>query len=80
MHPLAVRSCSPASGELLVTLWQVAPLYDAARLKAAVETIPIEDGRLRSVWPDRITRIVLKVEKPLMKDARMPRVEPAKEN
>ncbi|OHB64598.1 MAG: hypothetical protein A2Y77_02795 [Planctomycetes bacterium RBG_13_62_9] len=66
-------------GQLLLTTADtgVRVLYDGARLKAAVETIPIEDGRLRSVWPAEITRILLKAEQPAMRDTWTLRIEPA---
>ncbi|MBN1506935.1 MAG: heparinase II/III family protein [Sedimentisphaerales bacterium] len=54
-------------------------LFNEARLKAVVEAIPVEDGRLRSVWGGQLTRILLKAEKPAMKDTWTLRIEPAKE-
>jgi hypothetical protein len=54
-------------------------LYDAAKLKAVLETIPVEDGRLRSVWPAQITRILLQAAKPALQDTWTVRVEPAEE-
>ena len=53
-------------------------LYDGARLKAVVETIPVEDGRLRAAWPGQMTRILLKAEKPALQDTWTLRIEPAK--
>jgi hypothetical protein len=50
-------------------------VYDGARLKPTLETVPVEDGRLRAVWPDQLTRIVLKVEKPAMQDTWTVRIE-----
>ena len=52
--------------------------YDAARLKAVLETIPVEDGRLRSAWPGQLTRILLKAENPAAKDTWTLRIEPAR--
>jgi hypothetical protein len=51
-------------------------LYDKARLQAALETIPVEDGHLRSVWPAQMTRILLKAEKPALQDTWTVRIEP----
>jgi len=53
-------------------------LYDGARLKAVTETIAVEDGRLRTVWPAQLTRILLKAEQPALKDTWTLRIEPAK--
>ncbi len=53
-------------------------LYDEARLKAAVEMIQVEDGRLRAAWPGQMTRILLKAEKPALQDTWVLRIEPAK--
>lgn len=74
-----------AAGQLLLTTVdaneprvaaQIA--YDEARLKAVVETIPVEDAHLRSVWPSQLTRILLKAQKPAMKDTWTVKIEPAK--
>ncbi len=53
-------------------------LYEGTKLKAAVETIQVEDSRLRAAWPGQLTRILLKAEKPAMKDIFALRIEPAK--
>ena len=53
-------------------------LCDGAKLKAIVETIPVEDGRLRSAWPGQMTRILLKAEKPALQDTWTLRIEPGK--
>ncbi len=53
-------------------------LYDEARFKAAVETIQVEDGRLRAAWPGQMTRILLKAEKPALQDTWTLQIEPAK--
>jgi hypothetical protein len=55
-------------------------LYDEAKLKAIVETIPVEDAHLRSAWPGQMTRILLKADKPALQDTWTLRIEPAKEN
>jgi hypothetical protein len=55
-------------------------LYDAAKLEATMETIAIEDGRLRAVWSAQITRILLKADKPAMQNSWSLRIEPAEEN
>jgi hypothetical protein len=52
-------------------------VYDEAKLQAVLETIPVEDGRLRSVWPAQMTRILLKAEKPALQDTWTVRIEPA---
>ena len=54
-------------------------LYDSGKLKAVLETIPVEDARLRSVWPAQMTRILLKAEKPALQDTWTVRIEPAEE-
>jgi len=54
-------------------------VYDGGKFKPALETIEVEDGRLRSVWPGRMTRVLLKAGKPAMQDAWTLRVEPAQE-
>jgi hypothetical protein len=38
--------------------------FDPAVLRATVETVQIEDGRIKSVWGDHVNRIQLVVEKP----------------
>jgi hypothetical protein len=50
-------------------------LYDEAKLKPVLEAIPIEDGRLRSVWPEQLTRILLKAETPALQDRWTVRIE-----
>jgi hypothetical protein len=52
-------------------------LYDGAGLKAVAETIPVEDGHLRSVWPGQLTRILLKAGQPALHDTWTLRIEPA---
>jgi hypothetical protein len=51
--------------------------FDDGKLKPVLETIPVEDGRLRSVWPERLTRILLKAETPALQDRWTVRIEPA---
>ncbi len=53
--------------------------YDGDKLKPTVETVPVEDGRLRSVWPEQLTRILLKAEKPTMQDTWTVRIERAQD-
>jgi len=52
-------------------------IYDGAALKPALETVSVEDGRLRGVWPEQLTRILLKAEKPALQDTWTLRVERA---
>jgi hypothetical protein len=52
-------------------------LYDEGKLGAVLETIPVEDGHLRSVWPAQMTRILLQAEKPALQDTWTVRIEPA---
>ena len=52
-------------------------IYDGATLKPALETVSVEDGRLRGVWPEQLTRILLKAEKPALQDTWTLRVERA---
>jgi hypothetical protein len=42
--------------------------YDADRLKASAEEIRIEDDRLRQIWGERLTRILLRAERPPLQD------------
>jgi hypothetical protein len=42
--------------------------YDAKKLTAVTETIPVEDARLRSIWGERLTRILLRAENPPLRD------------
>jgi len=41
--------------------------YDAGKLKASTEEMPVEDNRLRRIWGNYLTRIVLKAKKPSRK-------------
>ena len=41
--------------------------YDADKLAASIEEISVEDDRLKGIWGDRLTRILLKVKNPLEK-------------
>lgn len=54
-------------------------VFDGGRLKPILETIPIEDGRLRAVWPEQLTRILLKAETPALQDHWTVRIEPAQD-
>jgi hypothetical protein len=38
--------------------------FDPAALRATVETVPVEDGKIKSVWGDHVNRIQLVIEKP----------------
>ncbi|UCD51196.1 MAG: heparinase II/III family protein [Phycisphaerales bacterium] len=49
--------------------------YDEGKLLATTEVIEVEDGRLRSVWPEKITRILLKTHKPPVKDTWTVKIE-----
>jgi len=50
-------------------------IYDETKLKPTVETVPVEDGRLRTVWPEQLSRILLIAEKPAMQDTWTVRIE-----
>lgn len=65
---LTAREGEPA---LAARVW-----YDGAKLKPTIETIPVEDGRLRAVWPERLTRIVFTAEKPDVQGTWTFRIEP----
>jgi hypothetical protein len=54
-------------------------VFDGGRLKPVLETIPVEDGHLRSVWPAQLTRILLKAETPAVQDRWIVRIEPAQD-
>ncbi len=43
--------------------------YDADKLMASTEEIIIEDNRLRRIWGNRLTRIILEVQNPSRKDS-----------
>jgi len=53
-------------------------LYDGGKLTANIEVIKVEDSRLRSVWPEEITRILLKAAKPPVRDTWTVRIEPVR--
>jgi len=85
MTPCRVRAEEP--GRLLLETAEggelsapVRVLYDGDKLDASLETIPVEDGRLRSVWPEQIIRILLKAERPLLQDTWTLRIAPAENN
>jgi len=42
--------------------------YEASKLAACVEDITIEDGRLKQIWGNRLTRIILKAKTPMQRD------------
>ena len=54
-------------------------LFDGGKLRPVLETIPVEDGHLRSVWPAQLTRILLKAETPVLQDSWTVRIEPARD-
>jgi hypothetical protein len=51
-------------------------LFDGGKLTPVLEMIPIEDGRLRSVWAEQLTRILLKADQPAQQDTWTVRIEP----
>ncbi len=53
-------------------------LYDKGTLTATIEVIDVEDGRLRSVWPEQIARILLTADKPPLKDTWTLKIEKTK--
>jgi hypothetical protein len=72
----------PQDGRLLLeTVDQGGPplamqvVYDGSKLKPTVETVPVEDARLRDVWPEQLTRILLIADKPAIQDAWTVRIE-----
>ena len=42
--------------------------YDAARLEASVETIPLADAQLRSAWGERLARLTFALKRPAARD------------
>ena len=42
--------------------------FEGSKLIAQVETIPLQDNRLRRIWGDNVQRIVLKMKNPKQKD------------
>jgi hypothetical protein len=50
-------------------------VYDGRVLEPRIETIAIEDGRLRAAWGDRVYRIVLALKAPLRKGKTSFRIE-----
>ncbi len=69
---LLLRAADGAEPRPAVQVW-----FDGGKLKPVLETIPVEDGRLRSVWPERLTRILLKAQTPALQDTWAVRIEPA---
>ena len=51
-------------------------LYDKGKLTPQLEPIVVEDGRLRGVWPETITRILLKATQPPTEDTWTLKIEP----
>ncbi|MEN6578471.1 MAG: heparinase II/III family protein [Phycisphaerales bacterium] len=50
-------------------------VYDVNKLKPTLDTVSVEDGHLRSVWPEQLTRILLKAENPVVQDTWTVRIE-----
>ncbi len=42
--------------------------YDAAKLAAVAEIVPITDERLQMVWGDKLTRVLLRAKNPALQD------------
>ncbi len=51
-------------------------LYDDEVLTPSIETILVTDGRLRRVWGEQVTRVLLKAEKPALQDTWTFRIVP----
>ena len=50
----------------VVTLCKTVGLYfDVQKISVLVEDVPITDSRLRSVWGERLLRVLLKSKEPL---------------
>ncbi len=62
------------SGESPVVMQVV---YDGGKLRPTLETVPVEDASLRSVWPEQLTRILLIAEKSAMQNTLTVQVERA---
>jgi len=52
-------------------------LYEKDKLRVKLETITVEDRRLRGVWPEKITRICLTAVTPPTEDTWTLKIEPA---
>ncbi|MBM4029032.1 MAG: hypothetical protein FJ280_27090, partial [Planctomycetes bacterium] len=52
-------------------------VFESDKLTPVLETVPITDARLGTVWPAQLTRILLKAEKPAVQDTWTVRIEPA---
>jgi len=52
-------------------------VYDGGKLTADLEVIDVKDGRLRGVWPEKMTRILLKAKTPPVSDTWTLKIEPA---
>ena len=83
MTPCRVKAESP--GSLLLEIADegepgtaLRVRYDGGKLTVGLEVIKVEDGRLRSVWPEEMTRILLKADKPPVKDTWTVRIEPVR--
>jgi hypothetical protein len=69
---LLLKTAEGAEPPSFVQVW-----CEGGKLKPVLETIPVEDDHLRSVWPERLTRILLKAETPALQDTWTVRIEPA---
>ena len=67
---------SPRSSSKPVPPMPVLRIRYEEKLLATTEVIEIEDGRLRSVWPEKITRILFKTHEPPVKDTWTVTIEP----
>jgi hypothetical protein len=72
---LLLKTADGAEPRTAVQVW-----FESGKLKPVLETIAVEDGRLRAVWPERLTRILLKAETPALQDRWTVRIEPAEPN
>ena len=65
MTPCRVTVASPGRLTLSVASGNsVGVLYDARAFKPVVEEVPLEDGRLRGAWGERVYRILLRADNP----------------
>lgn len=64
MTPCAAAQAAPGKLVLTGPSGSVSVLFDERALKPDIEEIPIEDGRLKSAWGDRLYRILLRAGNP----------------
>ncbi|HLV01581.1 MAG TPA: heparinase II/III family protein, partial [Acidobacteriota bacterium] len=62
---LVIQTAPSSSGSTS----RLAVSFDGEKLSASTEEIKLEDGRLTRVWGSRLTRILLRVEEPSVKDS-----------